>query len=65
MLRLLTLQVSGGAAQADVVCPGQERKTLAPDIFAGIDVGIRFMATAQTPEYGLADPVAGIYVSAL
>ena len=50
-------------AQACVSCPGQDQKTLAPDIFCRVDVGVGFVPTTQTFEDGLVDAVPGVNVS--
>ena len=51
-------------AQTCVSCPGQDQKTLAPDIFCRVDVGVGFVPTTQTFEDVLVDTVPGVNVSA-
>ena len=43
-------------AQADVPCPVQDLKTLVPDIFCRVDVGVGFVPATQALEDRLADP---------
>ena len=58
-MRLLTTRVSGGTPRR-VSCPGKDLKTLAPDVFGGVDVGVGFVSATQALENRLADPVAGV-----
>ena len=62
-MRLMTTRVSGGTPRL-VSCPSQDQKTLAPDIFGRVDVGVCSVSAIQALEDRLRDPVAGVNVSA-
>lgn len=40
---------------------GQDQKTLAPDMFGRVDVGVGLVTATQASEYCLADPVARVH----
>ena len=64
-MRLLTTRVSGGTPRR-FSCPGKDLKTLAPDVFGGVDVGVGFVSATQALENRLADPVMfAVFVSSM
>ena len=63
VLSLLSTRVSGGTPRGGS-CLGKDLKTLVPDVFGGVDVGVGVVSAAQALENCLADPVAGVNVPA-